>query len=227
MGVARLAFILSAPVLLASCLLTPGRFTSTLDIKRDRSFAFTYAGEVIAVDEKANEACRTEDGQECDASAQAAAKKKREAEQETKLREIAEALGKEAGYRSVQYLGQRKFRVDYAVSGRLDRNFVYPFNTDAAALFPWIAVELRKDGTARVKAPAFGEGNDFGGMPGPINPMEQAAAERQGTFTLSTDAEIVMQNEESGIQAVPGGGKKMVWRVTPTSEAVPTAVLRF
>ena len=227
MNRARLALILAAPFFLASCLLTPGRFTSTLDIKRDRSFAFTYAGEVIAVDEKANEACRTEDGQECDAAAQAAATKKREAEQETKLREVAEALGREAGYRSVQYLGQRKFRVDYAVSGRLDRNFVYPFNSDAAAIIPWIAVELRKDGTVRVKAPGFGEGNDLGGMPGPINPMEQATAERQGDFTLTTDAEIVMQNEEGGIQAGPGGAKKMVWRVTPTSQTVPTAVLRF
>lgn len=227
MTIGRVAFILTAPLLLASCLLTPGRFTSTLDIKRDRSFAFTYAGEVIAVDEKANETCRTEAGEECDAAAQAAAKAKRDSEGEAKLKEIAEALSKEAGYRSVQYLGQRKFRVDYAVSGRLDRNFVYPFNTDAAALFPWIAIELRKDGTARVKAPAFGEGNDMGAMPGPINPMEQAAAERQGTFTLTTDAEIVMQNEESGLQAGPGGTRKIVWRVTPTSQTVPTAVLRF
>jgi hypothetical protein len=227
MKIARLAFVLAAPLLLTACLLTPGRFTSTLDIKRDRSFAFTYAGEVIAVDEKANETCRTDDGEECDAAAQAAAKAKRDSEQEGKLREIAEALSKEEGYRSVQYLGQRKFRVDYAVSGRLDRNFVYPFNTDAAALFPWIAIELRKDGTARVKAPAFGEGNDVGAMPGPINPMEQAAAERQGTFTLTTDAEVVMQNEESGLQAGPGGASKIVWRVTPTSQTVPTAVLRF
>ena len=41
MGYARFAFILAAPLLLASCLLTPGKFTSTLDINRDRSFTFT------------------------------------------------------------------------------------------------------------------------------------------------------------------------------------------
>lgn len=222
MTMARLAFILAAPLLLVSCLLTPGRFVSTLDIKRDRSFAFTYAGEVIAVEEKADEECKTPEGETCDA----AAKAKRDAEQESKLRDIAAALSKETGYRSVEYLGQRKFRVDYAVSGRLDRNFIYPFNSDASAVFPWIAVELRKDGTARVKAPAFGEGGEVSGL-GPLNPMEQASAQRQGTFTLTTDAEIVMQNEEGGAQAGAGGAKKMVWQVTPTSKIVPTAVLRF
>ncbi len=226
MNIARLAIVTVAAMLLASCLLTPGKFVSTLDIRKDRSFAFAYAGEVIAFDEKANEECKTPDGEECDAAEKAAASARRLAEQETKLREIAAALGKEAGYRSVEYLGQRKFRVDYAVSGRLDRNFVYPFNSDASAIFPWISIELRKDGTARVKAPAFGEGGDASGL-GPLNPMEQAAAQRDGSFTLTTDAEIVMQNEESGAQPVPGGGKKMVWRVTPASNIVPTAVLRF
>jgi hypothetical protein len=226
MNLARLAIVSIASLLLASCLLTPGKFVSTLDIRKDRSFAFAYQGEVIAFDEKANEECRNADGEECDAAAKAAASAKRLAEQETKLREIAAALDKEAGYRSVEYLGQRKFRVDYAVSGRLDRNFVYPFNSDAAAIFPWMSIELRKDGTARVKAPAFGEGGDVSGL-GPLNPMEQAAAQREGSFTLTTDAEIVMQNEEGGAQAALDGGKKMVWRVTPTSKIVPTAVLRF
>src|SRR3546814_16848229 len=50
MGAARLLLILAAPLLFASCLLTPGKFVSTLDIKRDRAFTFTYAGEVIIAD---------------------------------------------------------------------------------------------------------------------------------------------------------------------------------
>jgi hypothetical protein len=227
MPITRLAFILAAPLILAACLLTPGRFTSTLDIKRDRAFTFTYAGEVIAVEEKADETCKNEAGEECSPAQDAAAKAKRLGEQEVKLREIAVALEKEAGYRSVRYLGERKFQVDYAVSGRLDRNFTYPFNSDASAVFPWIAIELRKDGTVRMKAPAFGDGNESGGLSGPFNPMEQAAAQRQGSFTLTTDAEIVMQNEESGIAAAPGSEKRIVWRVTPATKTVPTAVLRF
>ena len=70
---------------------------------------------------------------------------------------MAEALGKEQGYRSVEYLGGDKFRVDYALSGTLDRGFVYPINLDAMAFVPWIAAEVRKDGTVRIKAPGFGD----------------------------------------------------------------------
>ncbi len=49
--------------------------------------------------------------------------------------------------------------------------------------------------------------------------------ERDGIFTFTTDAELVMQNNEEGM--APGPGKKVVWRVTPTSKTVPTAVVRF
>ena len=38
---------LMAPLLLAGCLLTPGKFTSGLDIDADGSFTFTYEGEVF------------------------------------------------------------------------------------------------------------------------------------------------------------------------------------
>jgi len=226
MGHARLAFILAVPLLLASCLLTPGRFTSTLDIKRDRSFTFTYVGEAIVAEEQGGlqaAECDPED-EDC-TEASPAQKAEKAAAQEAKVKEMGEALSKEAGYRSVEYLGNRKFRVDYAVAGTLDRNFIYPFNSEAAAIIPWIAVELRKDGTARMKAPGFGdEGGGIGTAP---NPLREQAGEREGTFTLTTDAEIVAQNEESGAVAGPGGTKRIVWKVTPTSKVTPTAVLRF
>ena len=227
MGYARLAFIAAAPLFLASCLLTPGKFTSTLDVKRDRSFTFTYVGEAIVAEEQGNlqPADCAEDDEDCTPASPADTAEKA-AKQEAKLKEVGAALEKEAGYKSVQYLGNRKFRVDYATSGMLDRNFIYPFNSDAAAIIPWIAIELRKDGTVRVKAPGFGDegGGSLGAAP---NPLGDSAKEREGTFTLTTDAEIVAQNEESGAQAGPGGTKRVVWKVTPTSQSTPTAVLRF
>jgi hypothetical protein len=226
MTYARLALVLAAPLLLVSCLLTPGKFTSTLDVKRDRSFTFTYVGEAIVAEEQGGlqQAECAEDDEDCTPPT-AADKAEKAAAQEAKLKEVGEALSKEAGYRSVEYLGNRKFRVDYAVSGTLDRSFIYPFNSDAAAIIPWIAIELRKDGTARIKAPGFGdEGGGTGAAP---NPLAETAREREGTFTLTTDAEIVAQNEESGAAAGPGGTKRIVWRVTPSSKLTPTAVLRF
>ncbi|HEY9553403.1 hypothetical protein [Allosphingosinicella sp.] len=224
MGAARLLLILAAPLLFASCLLTPGKFVSTLDIKRDRAFTFTYAGEVIiadpgnAVTGGFAEAMRSEtEGDGVDEQETAPSEETEATVAER--RAIAEALSNEVGYRSAEYLGDGKFRVDYAISGRLDRGFVYPVNVDAEAVIPWIAVEVRKDGTARVKALAFG------GEPGPPRPgdrPDKASLEREGTFTLTTDARLVMHNNEDGAE-----GSKVVWRVTPTSKTVPTAVVGF
>jgi hypothetical protein len=213
MRYARLALALAAPFLLASCFLSPGRFVSTLDIRKDRSFTFTYVGEIISADPKAT------DGSGHDA--QPATPAPPTAETITQRRAIAEALSKEEGYRSVEYMGGDRFRVDYMVSGRLDRGFVYPINLDAMAFIPWIAAEVRKDGTVRIKAPGFGDPSEQMGSGTPSAPAEG----RQGSFTLTTDATLVMQNNEEG--TAPGPGTKIVWHITPTTKAVPTAVVRF
>ena len=46
----RLMLVLLMPFALASCVLTPGKFVSTLRIDTDRHFTFTYVGEVLALD---------------------------------------------------------------------------------------------------------------------------------------------------------------------------------
>jgi len=206
----RLALLLALPLLLASCLLSPGRFVSTLDIRKDRSFTFTYVGEALAA--------------ETDTSDGKGGPKKPlpvTGEDATQYRAVAEALAKEQGYRSVQYVGGRTFRVDYQLSGTLDRGFSYPINLDAMAIIPWIAAEVRKDGSVRIKAPAFGDmtQNAPGGQ------LPSSAEGREGTFTLTTDATLVMHNNEEGTAGGPA--TKVVWKVTPTSKTVPTAVIRF
>lgn len=222
---ARLLFILAAPWLLASCLLSPGRFTSTLDIRADRSFNFTYAGEAVLIDpggaaaEGFSAALSDAEGE----GKHAGAAPKESEGQLVQRRALADALAREIGYRSVTYLGSDKYRIDYAISGRLDRGFVFPFNPDASAILPWVAIEVRKDGTARVQAPAFGE-SDSGGPAGTPSD-QQAMKERQGTFTFTTDAALLMQNNEDGL--APGPGTRVVWKITPATKAVPTAVVRF
>lgn len=234
MAFMRFAFVAAAALLLSSCILSPGKFVSTLHIAKDRSFTFTYVGEVILLDpasamqqgmQEGMAAAGDEDGDEDGNSAAPAAPAAPAAETAKSLAEgkaIAEALSKEVGYRSVEYLGKNKFRVDYAMSGRLDRSFVYPVNLDAKSIIPWIVVEVRTDRTARIKAIAFGDPDE--GMGSAAKPDNQEK-ERSGTFTFTTDAELVMQNNEEGMAAGPG--TKVVWRVTPTSKIVPTAVVRF
>ncbi len=231
----RLLLILAMPLVLTSCLFTPGKFTATLDIGADRSFAFTFVGEVISVDPSAEMAkgmagmmaagaAKGGPGKSAATTPSPTATADAKAELDRKNRQIAETLSKELGYRKVDYLGDGRFMVDYAIKGVLDHDFVYPVNLDAAAIvMPFIALELRNGSTVRVKAPAFAKA----GTDGPFGGMSDAATSKlDGIFTLSTDAEIVSQNNEDGVKTV-GGRKTIVWHATPLSKDAPTAVLRF
>ena len=74
----------------------------------------------------------------------------------------------------------------------------------------------------RVKAPAFAATSNSKGIPGP----EGFGDKLDGTFTLTTDAEIVSQNNEGGATAGPGGAKSIAWKATPVTKDAPMAVLK-
>jgi len=222
---ARLAALLLLPLALSSCVLSPGKFTSTLTIDANRHFAFSYAGEVINAE--ADNGATTNDGDDPKQAAREKARKKAEAD--VKNRALAAALSKEAGYRKVAYLGDGVFMIDYAISGTLDHGFVWPFNIDAEVILPFVAIELRQDGIVRVKAPAFGDEGSKGaptmsGMPG--GEMMKGPNRLDGTFILDTNATIISQNEEAGVQSA-GGRNIIVWHATPALKSAPTAVLRL
>lgn len=62
----RITAALAAVLLLAGCLLMPGRFTSQIDLRKDGSFSFAYKGEirVIALSKVAEEESRRKKGAE-------------------------------------------------------------------------------------------------------------------------------------------------------------------
>ena len=233
---ARLIAVLLLPFLLASCVLTPGKFTAMLSINADRSFAFSYTGEVIAIEAEDSvkglsdlkaEGSEPGDAKPTDETTKAAKKAAAKARADQRNRMIAAALMREAGYRKVVYLGEGKFVIDYAVRGTLNHAFQWPYNLDGEVVFPFLAVELRQGGMVRVKAPAFAnEGSkSLPGLPGGATLPDPASA-LDGVFTLDTDAEIVSQNEENGVQMV-AGRKRMVWKATPSLKQAPTAVLKL
>lgn len=239
---ARALIALAAAMLLSGCLVTPGKFASTLSINADRSFAFAYKGEVVSIDpgeglkglgagdgeDDSGDAGKTSlldtgsGSRSAFKTASGTTVDKEAAEKERKYRAFAETLSREAGYRSVDYVGDGKFMIDYAITGRLDHNFVYPYNMDAEILFPFLAIEVRKNGTVRVKAPAFGNESSAMDRPG----RGEAAAHLDGVFTLDTDAEIVSQNSEEGATST-GGRKVVTWRASASSADAPMAVLRM
>ena len=231
----RWAFAVIAPLFLFGCILTPGKFVSSLTINADRSFTFTYKGEVIAVDpgDEVSQGLKETSGEEKDDKADGtqeindgAEKAKAVEATERKRRAVAEALTKEAGYKSATYVGDGKFLIDYEVSGILNHTFIYPFNSDAEILFPFITIELRQGRTLRVKAPGFANDSGKAGPTGMGAMANDVASKLDGVFTLNTDAEIVSQNEESG--ARQDGNRKIIrWRATPLTKDAPSAVLRF
>lgn len=237
--VTRLALVLLAPLVLVGCLLAPGRFTSTLTINADRTFTYAYQGEVYAFD--LNEAMKDmpsgdddtkkTDGVSLKTAAFADDKDKAKddaktkAETDAKNRELAATLAKEAGFRKVEYVGDNKFVIDYQISGKLDHAYLFPYNLDAGIIIPFVAVELRANGTARVKAPGFAnDAKDAAGGMG--SDASKASAKLDGVFTLDTDAEIVSQNNEDGVKMI-GGRKTVTWKATPLSNTAPMAVVRF
>ncbi|WP_298394928.1 hypothetical protein [Sphingobium sp.] len=223
---------------LSACLVTPGRFESTLDIRADRSFAFTYKGEILASDMGKNALTGgtgdSEDGsQEGEAEnsptlMQIAAQEEdfsdsSTAGDEAQMKAIATALSKEKGFRSARYVGNHKFEIDYAINGTLTHAFLFPFNIDAQIVLPFVAVEMRGADRVRVKAPGFA--NSFDKSQGPAGAGDEAAKALNGTFTLTTDAEIISQNQEEGAQTTPQG-RRIAWTITPLTSDAPAATLR-
>ena len=226
--------------MLGACLVTPGKFESTLDIRADRQFSFTYKGEIISSDMKglgsSGEDLIGDDAPEKkDSALHKTAMQKGSggsfdngsaSGDEAQMQAIAAALSKEKGFRSARYMGNHRFEIDYAISGRLTHNFLFPFNSDAEIVLPFVAVELRGDDRVRVKAPGYSNGFDKSREPmGQSGPGEDASKALDGHFTLTTDAEIVSQNQEEGAQSV-AGGKRIVWRITPLTSEAPMATLR-
>lgn len=227
---------------LSACLVTPGHFESTLDIRADRSFVFAYKGEILASDMGKDSLTGVppptgDDAPEGETEnsptlMQIAAQEEDFSDpsdkgDETQMQAIATALSKEKGFRSVRYVGHHKFEIDYAISGILTHTFLFPFNIDAQIVLPFVAVEMRGADRVRVKAPGFA--NSFDKSQGPVGMggagSDDAAKALNGTFTLTTDAEIISQNQEEGAETIPAG-KRIVWTITPLTSDAPAATLR-
>ncbi|UZK64627.1 hypothetical protein [Sphingomonas sp. M1-B02] len=245
---------LIVPLLLTACLFTPGKFQSTLDIRADRSFTFTYKGEVLAVDmkglmgkamamgmsEAAKKSAGTDDADKEAGVPDLAPTPEEKAKRDADYRELAALIAKEGGYRQVEYRGDGLFYVDYAISGKLSHGFVFPFNPDAQMMLPFVTVELRGKDGVRVKAPGFAKQDTSGGLGamGGLGSMGEGMSDGMGkamgmntdvkidgTFVLTTNAEIVSQNEEAGA-ATAANGKSITWKVNARTKDAPMATLK-
>jgi len=242
---------LLAPLFLMGCAVVPGRFTATLDIAADRSFAFAYQGEIVALDLGDEFARGMKDaGEDSDSEATAlhiaarqAAEAPDDATRDERLRALADLLGKEAGYRQVEYKGDGIFDVDFSVSGRMTHDFAFPMVEKMPMANMFVTMMLRDGNQVRVDAPGFasqGGGNPMAGMmTGMMGLASLGKANEEGedgempnillpngTFTIVTDGRILANNTDEGPVST-ARGETLVWEIDQRTEQAPTALISF
>jgi hypothetical protein len=267
------AIVLAAVVsiVLAGCMLMPGKFTSSLDLRRDGSFTFAYLGQIhmLSLSKLARMGeqstftpkCLGDGGEErpCsraevaeqkaqwqESQTAAAERRKQEAEKMKPLlggidasdpraaEEIAQRLRKQAGWRRVTYRGDGLFDVDFLLTGRLGHDFQFPTIERFSTLGAFVQVAVRNDGTVRIDAPGFGPAP--GGSPwrsmmelGAMDDNKPGRPElpvMDGTFTLTTDGEVLANNTDDAPAPDPAG-KRLTWQANPRTAAAPMAVIRL
>ena len=156
-------------------------------------------------------------------------------------------MRRQAGWRSVSYLGDGLFQVDFTVTSKLSHDFAFPTLEQFPMNDFFVVITRRQDGSARIEAPGYspqGGGNPMGalmaGMTGGLatagsadsgkteakRPGTPALPEIDGTFRIVTDGQILANNTDEGPQA-GAGGQVLQWRVTNRTTAAPMALVKL
>ena len=147
--------------------------------------------------------------------------------------EIADRMRRQAGWNKVEYLGNGKYDVDFAISGKLDRDFAFPSVERFPMANAFVQLSVRGDGTVRIDAPGFGPASSTMGTAAMMQGMslkddnaELQGAAADGTFTLHTDAQVLANNTDEG-PVRTAKGSDLTWKVNARSPAAPTALIKF
>ena len=136
------------------------------------------------------------------------------------------------GWKSASYKGEGVFMVDYQLSGKLGHDYVFPILPEGNIILPFVTVRKREGGKIFVHAPAFSANgfmgtaarmkgaNPFGG------PKSATNGRTKGSFTITTNGEVLTNNTEDG--PVPDkAGRKISWKVGPGVEKIPEALIQL
>jgi hypothetical protein len=249
------ALLLLLPLVLTACLFLPGKFESTMTIHADRSFTFTYKGEVLAADldgqmgdlMKMGEASKSEgaDDSMLEANATEAVDNATDAEavptpeeEAAKAKEEADKKAKkEAEYREIaeQLAKEAGYKtVEYRGNGVFYVDYAISGVLTHSFVYPYDVdtamifpwLSVELRGKDTLKVKAPGFAKQDSSMGG-MSGMAGSGAESKadGTFTLITDAEVISQNDETGSET-SGATKTYRWKITPRTSDAPMAVLK-
>ena len=166
--------------------------------------------------------------------------------------EMVRLLERQKGWNRVVHKGDGLFEVSYSVSGTLGHDFMFPTIEGFPATNPFVQMILRDGSQVRINAPAFvfqSGDNPMGAMMGGMGSLAGlaaiGAAEQQGengngeapeipgmpvldgTFTIRTAAgmRILANNTDEGAERTTDGGEALVWKISPRTNAAPTALI--
>lgn len=272
---AGIGALLAAMLILAGCMFLPGKFTSTLDIRKDGTFTYGYTGDIhmLMLGEFASMGssethkptfdpgpCYNASGDETTCTAEeldtrkknheaalirAEERRRREGESMKAVfggidpssagagEEIARRLRQQVGWKTVEYKGGGIFLVDFSISGTLDRDFAFPTVEQMSMAMPFVQISRRQDGTVRVHAPGFAPaqpGTPYAEM---VKEADQESRAKggapvmiDGSFTITTDGDILENNSSAGPKA-NSTGKTLSWAVTAQTVWPPAAVIKL
>ena len=159
--------------------------------------------------------------------------------------ELAKLLERQRGWDSVEHKGDGLFEVSFSITGMLSHAFAFPVIENMPMTSPFVTVIERDDGKLRIDAPGFasrGAGDPFiTGMLGGFLTMgpgegadgpegagsgELPFAKLEGTFTITTDGEILANNTDEGAVAL-GKKRSLSWDVSARSKDAPTALIQL
>lgn len=148
--------------------------------------------------------------------------------------ELATRLRRQAGWRRVVHRGEGLFDIEFVIEGRLDHDFSFPTIERFPSANPFVQVVRRADGTVRIDAPGFAPaaaGEPYRGwmQAAAVSEGNQRAPrlpDMDGTFVITTDADVLANNTDLGPQKL-SNGQRLDWKVTIRSLAAPTALLRL
>jgi hypothetical protein len=147
---------------------------------------------------------------------------------------IAANMMKYDGWKSVTYRGKGVFDVDYQLTSKAGHDFLFPLLPQGDFIIPFVALRKREGGTIGVNAPALvgggikalaSRGQALGRMAGGKD-LQGMGSLTKGTFTLTTDGEILTNNTDDGPTKDPKG-RKLVWEIGPQTEKIPEALIKL
>lgn len=147
---------------------------------------------------------------------------------------FAKNLERIAGWNAVRHTGDGVFEVDYATTGTLDRDFVFPLIPGYVQASPIVHLQRWKDSRVKLTTPALADGGSngllslLGAMPfGPGKDKDMPKFKPvDGDFSVSTDAEIVTNNTDEGPETV-AGRKILRWKIDAENVKAPETLLRL